>query len=81
MHRWTKLQDELAHDAKLHAELAAVMWREAVRWPSGELTSHLARNTLAVAGIAEILDLHGVRITVDALALRKRSSPSSLASG
>ena len=72
MHRWARLQEQFLHDAKLQAALAAIMWREALRWPDGKLATQLAKNTRALAGLASALDRHGVRVTHDAIVLTKR---------
>ena len=76
MYRWTRMQGQLANDAKLQAALAAIMWREALRCPDGKLATQLARNTAALAGVAEALERHGVRVTNDAIALVKQSELS-----
>lgn len=77
MYRWTRMQKQLAPDAKLQAALAAIMWREALRWPDGKLATQLANNTMALAGVADALDRHGVRVTNDAIALVKQVEMST----
>ena len=76
MYRWTRMQGQLANDAKLQAALAAIMWREALRCPDGKLATQLAKNTAALAGVAAALERHGVRVTNDAIALVKQSEMS-----
>lgn len=69
MHRWAALLEKLSHDANREAALAAIMWNEVMHWPHGDLVAQLAKNTLALAGIARTLDQHGVRVPAEAIAL------------